>query len=180
MIRQNTKSKFIEENLKLVSFVAKKYIDNNNSYEDITSLGCVGLIKAVNSYDSSKNTKFSTYGVKCIENEILMYLRRTRYKEVCMEFIEATQDVTPFDSTNSLNFDSVAEEIIISEERQDVVNLVGKLKGNKREIISLRYGLFSHKPHTQKETAAILGVSQSYISITEKKIIEELKAKLLK
>lgn len=174
-----SRNKLIEHNLRLVVFLAKKYENTGIDLEDLVSIGTIGLIKGVNTYKLDKNIKLATYASRCIDNEILMYLRKTKKKRTEISF----EDSLSFDSDgNELHLEDVlgTEPDIVTkgiEEEQDKKILQKEiLKLNKRdkEIIELRYGLNGKKELTQKEVADLLGISQSYISRIEKKVIKKL------
>lgn len=169
----------IEHNLRLVVFLAKKYENTKIDLEDLVSIGTIGLIKGVNTYKLDKNIKLATYASRCIDNEILMYLRKTKKKRTEISF----EDSLSFDADgNELHLEDVlgTEPDIVTkglEEKLDKSMLykeVSKLKGRDREIIEYRYGLNGKKEMTQKEVASLMGISQSYISRIEKKVIKKL------
>ena len=169
----------IEHNLRLVVFLAKKYENTNIDLEDLVSIGTIGLIKGVNTYKLDKNIKLATYASRCIDNEILMYLRKTKRKRTEISF----EDSLSFDSDgNELHLEDVlgTEPDIVTKPIEDELNKnllnseVNNLKKRDKEIIELRYGLNGKKELTQKEVADLLGISQSYISRIEKKVINKL------
>ena len=169
----------IEHNLRLVVFLAKKYENTKVELEDLVSIGTIGLIKGVNTYKLDKNIKLATYASRCIDNEILMYLRKTKKKRTEISF----EDSLSFDSDgNELHLEDVlgTEPDVVTkgiEERLDKKILyqeVSNLKGRDKEIIEYRYGLNGKKEMTQKEVATLMGISQSYISRIEKKVIKKL------
>ena len=173
------RDKLIEHNLRLVVFLAKKYENTKIDLEDLVSIGTIGLIKGVNTYQNDKNIKLATYASRCIDNEILMYLRKTKKKRTEISF----EDSLSFDTDgNELHLEDVlgTEPDIVTkglEERLDrkiLYQEVAKLNDRDREIIELRYGLNGKKEMTQKEVANMLGISQSYISRIEKKVIKKL------
>ncbi len=173
------RNKLIEHNLRLVVFLSKKYENTNIDLEDLVSIGTIGLIKGVKTYKLDKNIKLATYASRCIDNEILMYLRKTKKKRAEVSF----EDSLSFDADgNELHLEDVlgTESDIVTkriEDEQDKKTLKEEiLKLNKRdkEIIELRYGLNGKKELTQKEVADSLGISQSYISRIEKKVIKKL------
>lgn len=175
----DAKNKLIEHNLRLVVYLSKKYENTKVDLEDLVSIGSIGLIKGINTYKPDKNIKLATYASRCIDNEILMYLRKTKKKRTEISF----EDSLSFDSDgNELHLEDVlgTEPDIVTkgiEEEQDKKILQKEiLKLNKRdkEIIELRYGLNGKKELTQKEVADLLGISQSYISRIEKKVIKKL------
>ena len=169
----------IEHNLRLVVFLAKKYENTKIDLEDLVSIGTIGLIKGVNTYKLDKNIKLATYASRCIDNEILIYLRKTKKKRTEISF----EDSLSFDADgNELHLEDVlgTEPDIVTkglEEKLDKKMLykeVSKLTGRDREIIEYRYGLNGKKEMTQKEVASLMGISQSYISRIEKKVIKKL------
>ncbi len=173
------RDKLIEHNLRLVVFLAKKYENTKIDLEDLVSIGTIGLIKGVNTYQNDKNIKLATYASRCIDNEILMYLRKTKKKRTEVSF----EDSLSFDSEgNELHLEDVlgTDEDIVTKPLEDETDKrlmyeeVDKLKKRDKEIIELRYGLNGKKEMTQKEVANLLGISQSYISRIEKKVIRKL------
>ena len=175
------KNKLIEHNLRLVVFLAKKYENTNIDLEDLVSIGTIGLIKGVNTYKLDKNIKLATYASRCIDNEILMYLRKTKRKktEVSLE------DRLSFDADgNELHLEDVlgTDANIVTKNLDDELDKtllrreLNKLNKRDREIIELRYGLNGKKETTQKDVATLLGISQSYISRIEKKVIKKLQS----
>lgn len=173
------RDKLIEHNLRLVVFLAKKYENTKIDLEDLVSIGTIGLIKGVNTYQNDKNIKLATYASRCIDNEILMYLRKTKRKRSEVSF----EDSLSFDSEgNELHLEDVlgTEDDIVTKpienefDKYMMYKEVAKLNDRNREIIELRYGLNGRKEMTQKEVANLLGISQSYISRIEKKIIKKL------
>lgn len=170
----------IEHNLRLVVFLAKKYENTNVDLEDLVSIGTIGLIKGINTFSRDKNIKLATYASRCIDNEILMYLRKTKKLKTEVS-IEASLS---YDSEgNELHLEDVigTDKDIVTrgiEEENDkkmMINEVMRLNPRDRDIIILRYGLLGKKELTQKEVAEKLGISQSYISRIEKKVIKRLK-----
>lgn len=175
------RNKLIEHNLRLVVFLAKKYENTNIDLEDLVSIGTIGLIKGVNTYKLDKNIKLATYASRCIDNEILMYLRKTKRRRSEVSF----EDSLSFDAEgNELHLEDVlgTESDIVTKGLEDETNKellkseIDKLNDRDREIIELRYGLNGKEELTQKEVADLLGISQSYISRIEKKVIKKLGA----
>lgn len=173
------RDKLIEHNLRLVVFLAKKYENTGVDLEDLVSIGSIGLIKGVNTYKLDKNIKLATYASRCIDNEILMYLRKTKRKRTEISF----EDSLSFDGEgNELHLEDVlgTEPDIVTKGLDEELNKelltieLKKLKARDKEIMELRYGLNGKKELTQKEVADLLGISQSYISRIEKKIIKKL------
>ena len=173
------RDKLIEHNLRLVVFLAKKYENTKIDLEDLVSIGTIGLIKGVNTYQNDKNIKLATYASRCIDNEILMYLRKTKRKRTEVSF----EDSLSYDAEgNELHLEDVlgTEDNIVTKPIEDELDKylmyreVNKLNDRDREIIELRYGLNGKKEMTQKEVANLLGISQSYISRIEKKVIKKI------
>ena len=175
----DAKNKLIEHNLRLVVFLAKKYEGTGYDMEDLVSIGSIGLIKGINTYKIDKNIKLATYASRCIANEILMFLRKNkkRKKEISLE--------------DSLNYDNEGNELhledvlgtdsdLVSDEYEKLVdckfvsNEINKLTPREKQIMVLRYGLNNTESYTQKEVADMLGISQSYISRIEKKVIKNI------
>lgn len=174
------RSKLIEHNLRLVVFLAKKYENTGIDLEDLVSIGTIGLIKGVNTYKLDKNIKLATYASRCIDNEILMFLRKNKKRrtEVSLE------DSLSYDSEgNELHLEDIlgtdvdlVTKGIEEESEKKLLNLeISKLNSRDKQIMTLRYGLNNTEELTQKEVADILGISQSYISRIEKKVIRRLK-----
>jgi len=177
---QEAKNKLIEHNLRLVVFLAKKYDNTGTDLEDLVSIGTIGLIKAINTYKMDKNIKLATYASRCIDNEILMYLRKMKRKKGEVSF----EDSLSYDSDgNELHLEDVlgTDKDIVTKGLDDeldkklMLEEIEKLSSRDKEIIELRYGLNKRKEMTQKDVAALLGISQSYISRIEKKVIKRLK-----
>ena len=169
----------IEHNLRLVVFLAKKYENTKIDLEDLVSIGTIGLIKGVNTYRLDKNIKLATYASRCIDNEILMYLRKTKRKRTEISF----EDNLSYDAEgNELHLEDVlgTDADIVTKGLEDELDRkmlyqeVAKLEGRDKEIIEYRYGLNGKKELTQKEVANLMGISQSYISRIEKKVIKKL------
>ena len=176
---EEARNKLIEHNLRLVVFLAKKYENTNIDLEDLVSIGTIGLIKGVSTYKLDKNIKLATYASRCIDNEILMYLRKTKKKRTEISF----EDSLSFDGEgNELHLEDVlgTDPDIVTKGLEDDLDKtmlyqeVKKLDQRDKEIIELRYGLNGKKEMTQKEVADLLGISQSYISRIEKKVIKKL------
>ena len=174
------KNKLIEHNLRLVVFLAKKYENTNVDLEDLVSIGTIGLIKGINTYKTGKNIKLATYASRCIDNEILMFLRKNKRRKTEISF----EDSLSYDADgNELHLedvlgtdkDIVPKELEDKVERKILIEEINKLNERDRKIMILRYGLFGHEEVTQKDVADMLGISQSYISRIEKKVIRRLK-----
>lgn len=174
------RDKLIEHNLRLVVFLAKKYENTRVDLEDLVSIGTIGLIKGIKTFSKDKNIKLATYASRCIDNEILMYLRKNKRIKTEVSFDESLS----FDADgNELHLedilgtepDVVTKGIEKETERDLVMQEISKLDKRDKEIIMLRYGLMGKKEMTQKDVADLLGISQSYISRIEKKVIRRLK-----
>lgn len=170
----------IEHNLRLVVYIAKKFENTGIGIEDLVSIGTIGLIKAINTFKADKNNKLATYASRCIENEILMYIRKNNSKR-CEVSIEEPLNVD-WDGNELLlsdvlgsDEDMVYRNLESTEEKKIVRDAVSSLNARERVIIELRYGLSGGGEKTQKEVADMLGISQSYISRLEKKIILRLR-----
>lgn len=175
------RNKLIEHNLRLVVFLAKKYDNTMYDLEDLVSIGTIGLIKGVKTYKLDKNIKLATYASRCIDNEILMFLRKNKKRKTEISF----EDSINLDSEgNELHLEDVfgTEDNIVEKEYESIVdkecliNEIENLSKRDKEILILRYGLNNKKEYTQKEVADMLGISQSYISRIEKKAIKRLKS----
>ena len=184
---QQAKATLIEHNLRLVVYIAKKFDNTGVGVEDLISIGTIGLIKAINTFNSGKNIKLATYASRCIENEILMYLRRNSKRRMEVSIDEPLN--VDWDGNELLLSDILGtdEDIIYRDlenevERKLLRKALGKLSRRERMIIELRFGLNhpSGQEMTQKEVADLLGISQSYISRLEKKIIGRLKKELVR
>jgi RNA polymerase sporulation-specific sigma factor len=182
---EGVRATLIERNLRLVVYIARKFENTGVNVEDLVSVGTIGLIKAVNTFDPEKKIKLATYASRCIENEILMYLRRNSKVKAEISFYEP------------LNIDWDGNELLLSDilgtENDVVYNLIEdevdkqlllvamkKLSDREKEIVNLRFGLNGKGEKTQKEVADMLGISQSYISRLEKRIIKRLKKEINK
>ncbi len=173
----------IEHNLRLVVYIAKRFENTGIGIEDLVSIGTIGLIKAINTFKSEKNIKLATYASRCIENEILMYIRKHSGTKVEISIDEPLN--TDWDGNELLlsdilgsDDDHISYEIEVMEERMRIRRAVAELGEREREIIELRYGMNGKRELTQKEVADKLGISQSYISRLEKKIISKLRAQI--
>lgn len=175
----------IEHNLRLVVFLAKKYENTTYDIEDLVSIGSIGLIKGINTYKIDKNIKLATYASRCISNEILMFLRKNKRKKAEVSLEDALnydaegnelhlEDILGTDADLVPNeYEKQVDKEILSKEIED-------LQDRDKEIMTLRYGLNNTKEYTQKEVAEILGISQSYISRIEKKVIRKLKQLMIR
>ena len=179
------KQKLIEHNLRLVVYVAKKFPSADVDVEDLISIGSLGLIKAINSYKADKNIKIATYASKCIENEILMHLRKISKQKQVVSLDEPLNvdsegnELVLFDLLPSEN-DCPQESMEKSTEKQILWKVINKLNQREKEIMVLRFGLSGGEELTQKEVADSLGISQSYISRLEKKIVIRIKKEITK
>ena len=182
---EKIRDELIEHNLRLVVYIARKFENTGVDLDDLISVGTIGLIKSVNSFNADKNIKLATYASRCIENEILMYLRRTVKLKSEVSFDEplntdcegnelVLSDVMGTDS------DAVYKKIENGVETELLSRALEKLGEREREIMRLRYGLNGEEEKTQREVADMLGISQSYISRLEKKIIARLKKEFSK
>lgn len=176
---EDSKQILIERNLRLVVYISKRFENTGINIEDLISIGTVGLIKAVNSFCAEKNIKLATYASRCIENEILMYIRKIsgRSGEISIDEplnVDWDGNELLLSDILSAEEDSAVDDIMRREEIDTIREAVKGLDVRDRRIIVLRYGLWGHKEMTQKEVADYLGISQSYISRLEKKIISKL------
>ena len=181
----SNKELLITHNLRLVVYIARKFENTGINIEDLVSIGTIGLIKAVNTFSPGKKIKLATYASRCIENEILMYLRKTANLKNEMSIDEPLNvdwdgnELLLSDVLGSDN-DEVNKNIEIEDEKNQLLKIVSSLEERERLIMTMRFGLFGSKEYTQKEVADMLGISQSYISRLEKKIIEKIKVQLIK
>ena len=181
---EQAKNELIEHNLRLVVYIARKFDNTGVDLDDLISIGTIGLIKAINSYNVEKNIKLATFASRCIENEILMYLRRVSRLKTEVSFDEP------------LNVDGEGNELLLGDilgtdvdvvsrgiekrcERKILSQALGKLSKREKTIMCLRFGLGGRESLTQKEVATLLGISQSYISRLEKKIVKKLKKEIV-
>lgn len=179
------KETLIERNLRLVVYIARKFDNTGVDTEDLVSVGTIGLIKAINSFDTEKKIKLATYASRCIENEILMYLRRVvrlKYEVSLDEPLNVDWEGNELLMSDILGTepDTVSKNLESSVERQLLWNAIEKLQNREKEIMRLRFGLAGAEEKTQKEVADMMGISQSYISRLEKKIIYRLKKEISK
>ncbi len=180
---KTARNMLIEHNLRLVVYIAKKFETTGIGIEDLVSIGTIGLIKAVNTFSPEKNIKLATYASRCIENEILMFLRKaSQYRgELSIdEPLNVDYDGNELLLSDILGTDDdiVSKGIETEAERELLRSAVSELEGREREIMELRFGLNNGKEKTQKEAADMIGISQSYISRLEKRIIGKLRARL--
>ena len=179
----DVRARLIEHNLRLVVYVAKKFENVGTGIEDLISIGTVGLIKAINTFRADKSIKLATYASRCIENEILMYIRKNNSQRTAISIDEPLN--TDWDGNELLlsdilgsEEDNICYELEQREERQMVRDAVCNLAPRERELIELRYGMRTGREMTQKEVADLLGISQSYISRLEKRILSSLRESL--
>ena len=175
----------IEHNLRLVVYIARRFENTGVGLEDLISIGTIGLIKAVSTFDREKNIKLATYASRCIENEILMYLRKISAQRTEVSFDEPLN--TDWDGNELLlsdilgtDEDEVCRPLEDDAEKHILMEAIGTLNEREREIIMLRFGLLGGREYTQKEVADMLGISQSYISRLEKRIIDRLRHEMLR
>ena len=176
----DAKNKLIEHNLRLVVYLSKKYENTKIDLEDLVSIGTIGLIKGINTSKMDKNIKLATYASRCIDNEILMYLRKNKKRNADVSLEESLS----FDAEgNELHLEDIlgTEADLVTKQLEDddlkhtLLKEIEKLPKRDKEIMKLRYGLFGQKEITQKELAKKLNISQSYISRIEKKVIKKIK-----
>lgn len=179
------RSELIERNLRLVVYIARKFENTGVSIDDLSSIGTIGLIKAVRTFDPHKNIKLATYASKCIENEILMFLRRNHKIRMEISFDEPLN--VDWDGNELLlsdilgtESDIIVKNIEFEVEKKLLYLAMEKLDERERCIMEMRFGLQGHKEKTQKEVASLLGISQSYISRLEKRIMQRLKKEINK
>lgn len=183
--RLECRDRLIEHNLRLVVYIAKKFENTGVGNEDLVSIGTIGLVKALNTFRPDKNIKIATYASKCIENEILMHIRKITSQKLEVSIDEPLS--CDWDGNELLlsdvlgsDADEVHEKLEMEEERFMIHRAISTLGGREKEIIAKRFGLLGEKEMTQKELADSLGISQSYISRLEKKIIKHLKKEIIK
>ncbi|KAJ52835.1 RNA polymerase sporulation-specific sigma factor [Clostridium tetanomorphum] len=182
---ESVRSILIERNLRLVVYIARKFENTGVNVEDLVSVGTIGLIKAVNTFDPEKKIKLATYASRCIENEILMYLRRNSKVKAEISFYEPLNvdwDGNELLLSDILGTDNDVVYNLIEDEvdKQLLLIAMDKLSNREKEIVNLRFGLGGKTEKTQKEVADMLGISQSYISRLEKRIIKRLKKEINK
>ena len=182
---QTARDKLVEHNLRLVVYIAKKFESSGIELEDLISIGAIGLIKAVKTYSLDKNIKLATYASRCIENEILMQLRKnTRTKnEISLDeplSNDGEGNELLLADIISIDEESVSKNLEVSSEKQILMSILSKLDTREQMIMHLRFGLVGNEEKTQKEVADMMGISQSYISRIEKKILGKLRKKLEK
>lgn len=182
---EQAKATLIERNLRLVIYISKKFENTGIDIEDLISVGSIGLIKAVQSFNYDKNIKLATYASRCIENEILMHLRKVTKQRVEVSLDEPLN----FDKDGNellladvlaTEHDIVSKDMELNAEKQLLLQAINNLNPRERKIMQLRFGLFDEEENTQKQVADMLGISQSYISRIEKKIIDRIRKDISK
>ena len=182
---EKVRERLVVHNLRLVVYIARRFENTGVGIEDLVSIGTIGLIKAVNTFCPGKKIKLATYASRCIENEILMYLRKTAGRKNEFSIDEPLNidwdgnELLLGDVLGSDN-DVVNRNIESKDEKNQLLKLVGELEEREKQIMTMRFGLFGSKEYTQKQVADMLGISQSYISRLEKRIIEKLKVQMEK
>lgn len=179
----NAKNELIERNLRLVVYIAKRFENTGIDMEDLISVGTIGLIKAVNSFDFTKQIKLATYASRCIENEILMHLRKTVRQKAEISFDEPLNvdwegNVLLLSDVLGTDSDVIYKDVESGAEREILAESFARLGEREKKILKMRFGLFGEEEKTQKEIAAEMGISQSYISRLEKKIVGKLKKEI--
>ncbi len=182
---EEAKTKLIEHNIRLVVYIAKKFEDTGYEADDLVSVGAIGLIKAINSFDNSKNIKLATYASRCIENEILMHLRKNNRHKLSISLddplnIDFDGNEISLGDILTSEKDEIFENLGMESDRDIIRDALVSLTPREQEIMQLRFGLNGHEEKTQKEIADLLGISQSYISRLEKKIFARLKKEVQK
>ena len=183
--QEEAKNLLIEHNLRLVVYIAKRFDNTGVDIEDLISIGTIGLIKAVNSFNSDKNIKLATYASRCIENEILMHLRKTSKlkSEVSLDEplnIDWEGNTLLLSDVLGTESDAIYNDIEAGSEKEMLAKTFDKLPLREKEIVEMRFGLGGKEEKTQKEIAEMMGISQSYISRLEKKIVAKLKKEIAK
>ncbi len=175
----------IVHNLRLVVYIAKKFENTGVPVDDLTSIGTMGLIKAVKSFVPSRNIKFATYASRCVENEILMYLRKRSNRNIDLSMDEALSTDSDGNELNLIDVlfteeNDISKNIELESDKKTVWKSLESLNKREREIMIMRFGLMGNREKTQKEVADIIGISQSYISRLEKRILKKLKKEIEK
>ncbi|MCD7722610.1 MAG: sigma-70 family RNA polymerase sigma factor [Clostridiales bacterium] len=175
----------ITHNLRLVVYIAKKFDGVSTPTEDLVSIGTIGLMKAVKTFDANKNIKFATYASRCIENEILMHLRKVNTTRLEISFDEPLSvdcdgnELTLRDVLGG-EYDDISAEIEYADEKKTLLKIVNSLSEKERELMKKRFGIMGESEHTQKQLADMMGISQSYISRLEKRIIKKIRNEMVK
>ena len=182
---EEARNQLIERNLRLVVFTAQKFDNTNVSMEDLISIGTIGLIKAVGSFNNEKNIKMATFASRCIENEILMHLRKTskQRREVSLDEpinTDSEGNALCIADTLSGDPDEVSRDMDKKDEKSNLIEVLNNLNEKEKEIMCMRYGLYGKSEMTQKQVADFFDISQSYISRIEKKILDKMKSEILK
>lgn len=182
---KNARGILIERNLRLVSHIVKKYYSKTNDTDDLISIGTIGLIKAIDTFNAKKGTKLATYASRCIENEILMHFRTSKKQanDVYLnDTLEIDKDGNPLTIEDTVSSpDDLAENLEIKVRWEKVAKIIENMDDEReKEIIILRYGLDNKKPLTQREVAQRLNISRSYVSRIEKKVLKDIKNKIKK
>ncbi len=180
---KNARAVLIERNLRLVSHIVKKYYSKTNDTDDLISIGTIGLIKAIDSYNAEKGTKLATYASRCIENEILMFFRSGKKlaNDVYLsDALEVDKDGNPLTIEDTISSpEDLAENLETKIRWEKVSKIISEMEDEReKEIIILRYGLNNKKPLTQQEVAQRLNISRSYVSRIEKKVLNDIKKKV--
>lgn len=181
----DARNKLIEHNLRLVVYIAKRFENTNLDIEDLVSVGTIGLIKAINSYDNTKKIKLATYAARCIENEILMFLRKNNKVKNTVSLDEPLNvdwegNMLLLSDILGTDPEDVFYDAEKSVETEALAKCANKLPERERQIIKMRFGILGIEKKTQKEIADIMGISQSYISRLEKKVLNKLKKEISK
>lgn len=179
------RKRLIEHNIRLVVYIAKKFENTNVDMEDLISVGTIGLIKAINSFKPDKQIKLATYGARCIENEILMYLRKNSKSknDISLDMplnVDSEGNALLLSDIIGTSADLVYKDSDTSAEKEMIQKCTNSLPERERQIIKLRFGILGVEKHTQKEIAELMGISQSYISRLEKKVIVKMRKELKK
>lgn len=182
---ENARLTLIERNLRLVVYIAKKFDNTRVDLDDLVSIGTIGLIKSISGFDPNKNIKLATFASRCIENEILMYLRKTSKMKAEVSLYEPLNvdfegNVLMLSDVLGSDPDEIYHGVEEKDEKEMLKETFSKLGKRDRQIVELRFGLYGKEEMTQKEIADMMGISQSYISRLEKKIISELRKEILK
>ena len=178
----DARNELIEHNLRLVSHIIKKYYSNYDEQEDLISIGTIGLIKAIDSFDIDKGIRLATYAARCVENEILMHYRNKKKDSnniSVSEPIDTDSEGNPLTLIDIISIDdTICDDIDLKNKSRQLYDYIEALESDRdKQIIILRYGLYNQKEMTQNEIAKALGISRSYVSRIEKRVVEELREK---